>query len=65
MKRAFTIYIPDDCYLKLLNACVLVEKENSNGKENGMTIFTMSKDDFKGDDQFLFTITGKAERVDR
>ena len=58
MKKAFTIYVEDDCKLSCVNVCVLVSKEDES--TNGMTILTQDKKDFTGDDEWLFKISGKA-----
>lgn len=61
MKRAFTIYVPDDCHIKMLNATVLVEKDGGN--ENGITVFTQDEKDITENNDWLFRFKGNAIRV--
>ena len=61
MKKAFTIYVDDDCKLNCVNVCVIVAKEDESN--NGMTILTLDKKDFTGDDEWLFKIDDKAARI--
>ena len=61
MKKAFTIYVDDDCKLNCINACVLVAKEDDS--TNGMTILTLDKKDFTGNDEWWFKIDDKAARI--
>lgn len=61
MKKAFTVYIPDDCYLRMTNLVVCVEKED--GSTNGVTVFTQDKNDITENNDWLFQVKGKAIRV--
>lgn len=60
MKRAFTICVEDGCKISGLQIAVCVQKED-NG-EKGVTFFSLSND-FRDNDEWLFKVSGKAERV--
>ena len=59
MKRGFTMYIEDGCEIKGLQIGVCVQR-GSDG-EKGVTFFSLSN--VEDDDEYLFKVNGKAERV--
>lgn len=61
MKKAFTVYVPDGCHLKMLNATIFVEK--NDGNENGLTVFTQGENDITENNDWLFQLKGNAIRV--
>lgn len=61
MKKVFTICVEDGCKIGCLQVAICVQKED-NG-EKGVTFFSLS-DDFRDNDEWLFKVTGKAERCD-
>ena len=62
MKKAFTIYVPDDCHVQMLNICISVQKKDLS--TNGITVFTKGENGFDKDgEEWLFNIKGKAKKI--
>lgn len=62
MKKVFSIYIEDDCELRCANICALVADKNDYNN-NGLTILTLNENDCVGDNEWLFSIKGKAVKI--
>lgn len=61
-KRAFTICVEDGCDIVGLQLGVAVQRESDG--EKGVTFFHLSED-FKDGDEWLFKVSGKAERIEK
>lgn len=60
MKKAFTIYVDDDCHVRGLQIAAAVERNDYT--ELGVTFFTI--DERADNEAYLFKPTGAAEKLD-
>ncbi len=63
MKKAFTLNIEDDTKIVGLQIAVVVQR-GSNDKK-GVTFLSLSNDDIRENDEWLFKFNEKAERIVR
>ena len=60
MKRVFTLSVEDDEKIVGLQIAVVVQRESDD--EKGVTFLSLS-DDIRENDEWLFRVNGKAERI--
>jgi len=60
MKRVFTLSVQDGEKIVGLQIAVVVQKESND--EKGVTFLSLS-DDIRENDEWLFKVNGKAERI--
>lgn len=60
MKRAFTMHVEDGVKIVGLQIGIAVQRESDG--EKGVTFFSLS-DDLRENDEWLFKVNGKAERM--
>lgn len=62
MKKAFTIYIPEDCHVQMLNICISVEKKDLT--TNGITVFTRGENEIdENGEEWFFRLKGNAQKI--
>lgn len=61
MKRGFTMYIEDGCEIIGLQIGVAVRRKEDG--EKGVTFFSLSEGSIEGNDEYLFKVNGKADRI--
>lgn len=61
MKRIFTVNVDDDIKIVGLQIAAVVQRKSDS--ENSVTFFTLSGDDIRENDEWLFKFNEKAERI--
>ena len=61
MKRAFILSIEDDTKIVGLQIAAVVQRESND--EKGVTFLSLSNDDIRENDEWLFKFNEKAERI--